>query len=91
MTEIFIHRDSILKNPPSDLPLANIILFDAISYAADTAVIAYVRLRTSLGEFVATEKKDLLQLYPCYLDAWAIVDSIDKLLALINKNTKEMQ
>ncbi|WP_454706564.1 hypothetical protein [Delftia acidovorans] len=81
---------SPLKNPPSNLELANIIYFDALSNAADIATIAYVRLRESLNIIVDKKNKDLDEFIPCYLDAWTVVDSIDRFLELVKKNKKRL-
>lgn len=80
-----IKPDSILRRLPSDLDRKQALFLDGIRHAAEIAHLAYERLRHLLTKIAAEDTSDdeRGQLYtPAFLDAWSVVDSIDRFRGL---------
>lgn len=76
-----IARDSILRRIPAAIEPKQAMFIDGIRHSAEIIDLAYSRLRTTLtGLALQPPTSDSLQeTAPCaFLDAWAIVDAIDR-------------
>jgi len=73
------------------LPQKQILFYDGIRYAVLTAEYAYIRLREKLFELMQARNKGLraqdIYLYnaPALLDAWGVVDGIQRLRKLLQR------
>ncbi len=81
---------SPLRRLPSGLNIKQTLFFDAIRYSVEMADMSHCRLKETLidltGKFKSTKKKDLgTETVRAFLDAWSIVDSINRLKALLNQ------
>jgi hypothetical protein len=80
-----IKSNSILRALPSELDRKQELFLDGIRHSAEIANLAYERLRGVLTEIASEDipESERGQLYtPAFLDAWAVVDSIDRFRAL---------
>ena len=82
-----ITSDSILRQLPPGLNRKQAFFFDGIRHAAEIVWFAYSRLQSTLTD-LAFERVAPIDYAPvftsAFLDAWAIVDSIDRLRSLLN-------
>lgn len=80
-----ISANSILRSLPKGLDRKQALFFDGLRHAAEITGFAYSRLQSNCTT-IATEKhrqEDRADLYTAiFLDAWAIVDSIDRFRSL---------
>jgi hypothetical protein len=80
-----ISSDSVLRNLPSGLNRKQALFFDGLRHAAEIAEFSYRRLQETLAT-IATESYETSERAPmftsAFVDAWAIVDSIDRFRAL---------
>jgi hypothetical protein len=78
--------DSPLLQLPPQIDRKQAVFFDGIRYAAEIMTLAYSRLQRTLTEIssLALQEQTASHLYtPAYLDAWVIVDSIDRIRSLL--------
>lgn len=77
--------DSVLRNLPCGLDRKQALFFDGLRHAAEIADFSYGRLQQTLA-VIATETHDQTERCPlftaAFIDAWAIVDSIDRFRSL---------
>ena len=79
-----IGSNSILHRLPADLDNEQTLFLDGIRHAAEIADFAYNRLLTTLTKISVSEESNSESITLAYLDAWAIVDSIDRYRTLWN-------
>jgi hypothetical protein len=82
-----ISEDSILRRLPHQLDRQQALFFDGIRHCAEIADLAYGRLKSTLTQIASTDETPELgrQLYTsAFLDAWALVDVLDRFRALWN-------
>jgi len=76
---MLIPENSLLRRPPADLSRKQVLMLDAIRYAAEMANIAYERLSSHLQKLaesgVNSSPSDGAH---AMLDAWSIVDSVHR-------------
>lgn len=80
-----IETDSILRNLPSTIDRKQALFLDGIRHAADIATLAYKRLQATLTKIATenSEEESIADLYTsAFLDAWSLVDVIDRFRAL---------
>lgn len=78
-----IKPTSILFRLPSSVDPEQLLFLDGIRHAAEIAELAYRRLqRTLTGIATSNEVATNVDLTTAYLDAWALVDAIDRFRAL---------
>lgn len=75
-----ISEDSILRRLPSQIDRKQLLFLDGMRHAAEIICLAYSRLKLSLTKIAHDDdashsKKDITS---AYLDAWAIVDAVDR-------------
>lgn len=75
-----ISEDSILRRLPSQIDRKQLLFLDGMRHAAEIVCLAYSRLQLSLTKIAhdddaSQSKKDITS---SYLDAWAIVDAVDR-------------
>lgn len=80
-----IAHDSVLRNLPPGLDRKQALFFDGLRHAAEIAEFSYRRLQVTLTtiamqEHRADERAPLFT--SAFVDAWAVVDSIDRFRAL---------
>jgi len=82
---MLIAQDSPLLRLPTQLNPKQTLFFDGIRHAAELADYAYTRLVESLTKIaVAASQREAQGSYTApFLDAWAVVDSIDRLRGLL--------
>jgi hypothetical protein len=85
---IVIGKHSILGQLPSELNRKQAVFLDGIRHAAEMVDLSYTRLVQILTH-IADSRTSQEQMMPraftaAYLDAWAIVDSIDRIRSLIH-------
>lgn len=78
--------DSPLRRLPVDLDPKQALFFDGIRHATELADLAYERLSVTLTDIAmnSAERRAAKAFTASFLDAWAIVDSIDRLRGLIH-------
>jgi hypothetical protein len=80
-----ISRDSVLRHLPASLDRRQALFLDGIRHAGEIAGLAYQRLRDTLTQIALNEHELAAadHLYTsAFLDAWALVDVIDRFRAL---------
>lgn len=78
-----ISRDSILRRLPARLDPRQALFLDGIRHAGEIAGLAYPRLKATLTEIAVNEHDSTEHLYTsAFLDAWSLVDVIDRFRAL---------
>ena len=83
-----IGHDSPLRLLPANLDRRQMLFFDGIRVATEMAESAYHRLAHSLQQAATNTiaPEDLPKLVPlCFLDAWSIVDSTNRLRVLLQR------
>ncbi|RRH80806.1 hypothetical protein EH244_29900 [Variovorax beijingensis] len=84
-----IKYESPLRRLPPGIDRTQVLILDGIRHAAEIATLAYARLNAclteiALGQPEQTENEQhAARVTGAYLDAWAIVDSIDRMRALV--------
>lgn len=81
-------RDSALTRLPQSMPTAEVMQLDAMRYAAEMVELSFTRLCEGL---TAISGEDDEQKHRCIsiqvlTDAWAIIDSADRLRSLVRKS-----
>lgn len=80
-----ISDDSILRQLPPELDRKQVLFLDGVRHTGEIADLAHQRLKSTLTQ-IATQDLSLDQLRPfftsAYLDAWALIDVIDRFRAL---------
>ncbi|MCB1875512.1 MAG: hypothetical protein KDH88_06000 [Chromatiales bacterium] len=76
--------DSPFKNIPSNTHPRQAFFLDGLRHAFEIAALAFSRLATGLSTLLEAQSKSTLpqSFAPYYLDAWAFVDSVDRLRVL---------
>jgi hypothetical protein len=91
---MIIQANSPFRNLPANLDHKQILFFDGIRYAVEMIDVAYSRLRTTLNQLSYLDLSDkkvkadvsVMSLKSSvFLDAWSIVDSINRYRVLINQ------
>ena len=78
-----IDANSLLRNLPAALDRKQAVFLDGIRHSAEIASLAYERLKRALTEVARKEARPEAQEFTgIFLDAWAIVDAIDRFQAL---------
>ncbi|WP_162932514.1 hypothetical protein [Solimonas sp. K1W22B-7] len=79
-----IHTTSILRRLPADIDRKQLLFFDGIRHAAEIVSLAYSRLQSTLTHIALSEDtKEASAAFPvAFLDAWAVVDGIDRFRVL---------
>jgi hypothetical protein len=84
-----ITHDSPLRRLPPGLNRQQTLYLDGIRHAAEIADFAHLRLRETLTHLALTHDQPDLKRAPlftaAFLDAWAIVDAIDRLRSLLQQ------
>ena len=85
---MLIGSDSPLRLLPENLDRKQMLFFDGIRVAVETAERAHERLvealyRATTTDISPADQSRLVSL--CFLDAWSIVDSTNRLLVLLNR------
>jgi len=90
-----IGPDSILRRLPSQLNRKQVLFFDGIRHAVEMIDLAHLRLQDTLTQ-IALSQNDTppnqnAEFTWAFLDAWVIVDAIDRLRSLFHSmpNTKK--
>ncbi len=82
-----IKFDSPLRRLPPRLDRSDALVLDGIRHAAEIATLSDRRLRETLTEIATSDDNGSEQsagrITSAYLDAWAMVDSLDRLRALV--------
>lgn len=80
-----VSKDSPLRRLPDGLELPQLIILDAIRYAADMVGLSYSRLLTALREFrrERPEPNTARPFTAAFTDTWCIVDATNRLRALV--------
>jgi hypothetical protein len=80
-----LSENSILLRLPQGMDVKQTILFDAIRHSAEVSWLAHSRLDATLTWLVDCDENDLDRrgmINSAYLDAWALVDAIDRFRSL---------
>ncbi|KJS82607.1 MAG: hypothetical protein JM58_14730 [Peptococcaceae bacterium BICA1-8] len=87
---MIIGDDSPLRHLPSVLNPRQILLLDGIRYSVDMADIAYTRLFNSLT-YVSinhnSKEFDFSIFSHAFLDAWSVIDSVNRMRSLLSNLT----
>jgi hypothetical protein len=82
-----IKFDSPLRRLPPGLDRSDALVLDGIRHAAEIATLSDRRLRETLTTIATSDdngsEQSAARITAAYLDAWAIVDSLDRLRALV--------
>ena len=80
---MFVAKDSPLRNLPSILDKRQALLLDGLAHAVDMVGMAYPRLRSTLYEISKVGGAEPDPTAAVYLDAWSCIDSIDRFRSLV--------
>ncbi|MDF1659521.1 MAG: hypothetical protein P1U58_18030 [Verrucomicrobiales bacterium] len=76
--------NTVLRRLPKALDPKQVLFLDGIRHASDIATFSYSRLKQTLTEIALQEQQNAtaIQSTSAFLDAWSVVDSIDRLRGL---------
>ena len=83
-----ISKDSVLRRLPTAIDKKQSLFLDGIRHSVEIASLAYNRLKrilTKIAEEQINEEERGALYTPAFLDAWAIVDAIDRFRTLDNQ------
>ncbi len=80
-----VSRDSVLRKLPGQLDRKQAILFDGLRHAAEMLSLAYARLQSTLTKIALktnSSEESGNSYTSAFVDAWVVVDSIDRFRTL---------